>query len=123
MLRSNLYAHFSESLTGITTVRAYGEVDRFMEENAQKVDTENRAHVLTVAMQLWLGVRLSWLGALLNFSVALMCACRTGRGGLSAAQVALCLSYMAQTTGMLSSVAQLSTMVENSSELPASSLH
>jgi ABC-type multidrug transport system fused ATPase/permease subunit len=29
ILRSSLYAHFSESLTGLATIRAYGETERF----------------------------------------------------------------------------------------------
>ena len=42
LLRSTLYAHFSESLNGIPTIRAYGETTRFCAENAAKMDVENR---------------------------------------------------------------------------------
>ena len=49
VLRSLLYSHFSESLSGLATIRAYGEVERFCSDNENKVDIENRAYWLTVA--------------------------------------------------------------------------
>lgn len=42
VLRSTLYSHFSESLTGLATIRAYGESERFRLENEQRIDIENR---------------------------------------------------------------------------------
>ena len=42
ILRSSLYAHFSESLTGLATIRAYGETGRFRKESENRVDIENR---------------------------------------------------------------------------------
>ena len=42
ILRSSLYAHFSESLAGLATIRAYGATDRFRKENEDRVDVENR---------------------------------------------------------------------------------
>lgn len=42
ILRSSLYAHFSESLTGLATIRAYGETERFRRESEERVNIENR---------------------------------------------------------------------------------
>ncbi len=42
ILRSSLYSHFSESLSGISTIRAYGEGSRFRAENVKRMDVENR---------------------------------------------------------------------------------
>ena len=49
VLRSLLYSHFSESLSGLATIRAYGEAERFCADNENRVDIENRAYWLTVA--------------------------------------------------------------------------
>ena len=54
ILRSLLYSHFSESLTGIATIRAYKEEDRFLKENRDRVDVENRAYWMTVTNQVCL---------------------------------------------------------------------
>jgi hypothetical protein len=51
MLRSILYAHFSESLSGLPTIRSYGVIDRFVNDNKYFVDLEDRALFLTVTNQ------------------------------------------------------------------------
>ena len=70
MLRSMLYAHFSESLTGLPTIRSFGQVDRFIEENKFYIDLEDRALLLTTTNQRWLATRLDALGAILVFFVS-----------------------------------------------------
>ncbi|WWC98842.1 hypothetical protein V866_005735 [Kwoniella sp. B9012] len=104
MLRSLLYSHFSESLSGIATIRAYGETDRFVKENAYYMDLEDRAYLLSATNQRWLSIRLDFLGACLVFAVAIMSA--KGGGGLTPSQIALCLTY-------LTSITQVLGMVEN----------
>lgn len=42
ILRSSGYAHFSESLTGLATIRAYGETGRFRRESEDQMNIENR---------------------------------------------------------------------------------
>ncbi|KAL7419852.1 hypothetical protein Q5752_005768 [Cryptotrichosporon argae] len=99
MLRSLLYSHYSESLSGLATIRAYGETARFIRENGYYMDLEDRAYLLTATNQRWLSVRLDFMGALLVFAVAIMCA--NGGGGLSASEIALCLTYMTSITQVL----------------------
>ena len=72
ILRSGLYSHFSESLSGIATIRSYGESDRFLADNVKKMDIENRAYYLTIINQRWLGIRLDFLGSLLTLAVGLI---------------------------------------------------
>ncbi|BEI87985.1 uncharacterized protein CcaverHIS019_0107030 [Cutaneotrichosporon cavernicola] len=111
MLRSLLYSHFSESLSGLATIRAYGETDRFVRDNCYYMDLEDRAYILTSSNQRWLAVRLDFLGALLVFAVAIMSV--AGGTGLSASQIALCLTYMTQITQILGMVTRQSAEVEN----------
>ena len=51
ILRSLLYAHFSESLSGLSTIRSYGEVNRFVRDNEYYIDLEDRAAYLTITNQ------------------------------------------------------------------------
>jgi ATP-binding cassette subfamily C (CFTR/MRP) protein 1 len=41
-LRSFLFAWFGESLTGLPTIRAFGEQERFLRGNEKYIDLENR---------------------------------------------------------------------------------
>ncbi|PPR03680.1 hypothetical protein CVT24_007801 [Panaeolus cyanescens] len=102
MLRSLLYSHMSESLTGLPTLRTYGEIPRFIKDNEYYIDLENRALFLTCTNQRWLSVRLDFCGALLVFFVALLAA--VGASGATAAQIGLVLTYtttLTQACGML----------------------
>ena len=89
MLRSLLYAHFSETLTGLPTIRSYGEMKRFIGSNRYYVDLENRALYLVVTNQRqvtlylvpvvvsssslrWLSIRLDFMGGMM---VALVSVC------------------------------------------------
>ena len=65
LLRSLLYSHFSESLTGLPTIRSYGEVERFLKDNKYYIDLEDRALYLTVTNQRWMAIRLDFCGAIL----------------------------------------------------------
>ena len=51
ILRSLLYAHFSESLSGLSTIRSYGEAKRFIRDNEYYIDLEDRAAYLTITNQ------------------------------------------------------------------------
>jgi ATP-binding cassette, subfamily C (CFTR/MRP), member 1 len=88
MLRSFLYAHFAESLSGLPTIRSYGEIPRFLSDNEYYTDLEDRAAYLTVTNQRyaapgkydpdyllslrWLAIRLDFLGGLMTFVVRIM---------------------------------------------------
>ncbi|KAF8922710.1 ABC protein [Mucidula mucida] len=110
MLRSLLYAHFSESLTGLPTIRCYGEIDRFNRENEFYIDLENRALLLTVTNQRWLAVRLDALGGVLVFCVAVFAV--VGVSGINPAQIGLVLTYSTTLTQLCSMVTRQSAEVE-----------
>ena len=91
-MRSSVYAHFSESLSGLATIRAYGEAERFKEDNEKRVNIENRAYWLTVTNQRWLGIRLDAMGATLTFVVAMLAV--GTRFSISPSQTGVVLSYI-----------------------------
>ncbi|KAG8946658.1 hypothetical protein FRC04_011552 [Tulasnella sp. 424] len=110
-LRSLLYSHFAESLSGLSTIRAYGEVDRFLRENEYFNDLEDRALFLTVTNQRWLAIRLDFMGAILIFVVAIMAAADVG--GVNPAQIGLVLVYCVSLTQTFSQVTRQAAEVEN----------
>ncbi|KEP49841.1 multidrug resistance-associated ABC transporter [Rhizoctonia solani 123E] len=72
ILRSLLYAAFSEALTGLSTIRAYREQHRFVRASERQIDVENKAYFMTIACQRYLGVRLDFLGNLLILGIGLI---------------------------------------------------
>ena len=109
ILRSSLYSHFSESLSGIATIRSYGESERFCDDNIKRMDIENRAYYLTIINQRWLGIRLDMLGSLLTFTVAIIVC----TAGLSAANGGLGLSTMITVQQSFSWLVRQIAEVEN----------
>lgn len=63
--RSPLYAHFSETLTGISTIRSYKKELQFQQVNADRMDLNQRPYFAQLMSQRWLAFRLESLGAIL----------------------------------------------------------
>ncbi|KAJ4480031.1 ABC transporter [Lentinula aciculospora] len=111
ILRSSLYSHFSESLSGLATIRAYGESERFLLDNERRIDVENRAYWLTVTNQRWLGIRLDFLGTILTFVVALLTV--GTRFTISPSQTGVVLSYILSIQQAFGWLVRQSAEVEN----------
>ncbi|KAJ7284591.1 ABC transporter [Mycena rebaudengoi] len=111
ILRSALYSHFSESLSGLATIRAYGVADRFRKDNERLIDIENRAYWISVVNQRWLGIRLDFLGAGLTFIVAMLAV--GSRFTVSPAQTGLVLSYILSVQQAFGWMIRQSAEVEN----------
>ncbi|TFY67781.1 hypothetical protein EVJ58_g1400 [Rhodofomes roseus] len=110
MLRSLLYAHFAESLSGLPTIRSYGETTRFLKDNEYYVDLEDRAAILTITNQRWLAIRLDFLGGLLIFIVAMLTV--SNASGINPAQIGLVLTYSTSLVQMCGMVTRQSAEVE-----------
>lgn len=65
--RSPIYQHFGETLSGIVTIRAYGDEKRFRGHNLSLVDTHNRPFIYLWATNRWLSLRVDFAGALVAF--------------------------------------------------------
>ena len=65
--KSPLYQQFGETLSGITTIRAYGHERRFIQDNLNRVDTHNRPFISLWAANRWLAFRVDVTGALVSF--------------------------------------------------------
>ncbi|GAA6060372.1 hypothetical protein JCM10212_004556 [Sporobolomyces blumeae] len=126
-LRSFLYAWFSESLTGLSTIRAFREQERFLRGTERFIDIENRAYFLTVVNQRWLSIRVDTLGGLLTFVVAIVAVAErtsipSSKTGLIlavslAVQQALTM-MVRQFAEVENNMASVERLVHTSSEIP-----
>ncbi|KAI6035675.1 ABC protein [Pisolithus marmoratus] len=91
MLRSLLYAHFSETFTGLPTIRSYGNMKRFVGANRYYIDLEGRYVYAVIGNQRWLAVRLEFMGAILALLITLLAV--TDVSSINAAQIDVALTY------------------------------
>ncbi|CAJ0887453.1 10050_t:CDS:10, partial [Entrophospora sp. SA101] len=110
ILRSSLYAHFSETLTGLPTIRAYRVQERFIRTNEKYTDIENRAYFLTITVQRWLGLRLEGIANVLIFFASLFAIIL--RHSTDPAITGLVLSYALQISGTLNWCVRQASEVE-----------
>ncbi|KAF7960469.1 hypothetical protein EAE96_000149 [Botrytis aclada] len=59
--KSPLYSHFIETLSGLTTIRAFGWTEKFREQNLAFLDASQKPYYLLFCIQRWLGLVLDLL--------------------------------------------------------------
>ena len=111
ILRSHVYAQFGETLSGLTTVRAYGKQAEFTRLNEDYLDVMNRAYFMTIIDQRWLGIRLDFVGDILIFVVAILVV--TSRFSVSPSIAGLVLAYCVQVVAMMGWMVRQFAEVEN----------
>ena len=99
--KSPVLAQFSETLGGLTTIRAYRHQQRFQTRNWKLVDDNNTASLYLHSSIIWMGVRLDYLGAIIVF-VSSICSIVSGiHGGASPGVVGLAVAYAIMISGLL----------------------
>jgi ATP-binding cassette subfamily C (CFTR/MRP) protein 1 len=99
VLRSNVFAKFSEGLSGASSIRAYGLKDHFIVKLRNSIDDMNGAYFLTFANQRWLSTRLDVIGNLLVFTTGILVV--TSRFNVSPSIAGLVLSYILSIVQMI----------------------
>ncbi|KAF9090660.1 hypothetical protein BGX29_011350 [Mortierella sp. GBA35] len=111
-MRSYLYAYFSESLTGLGTLKAYNVVPKAILKNEYRIDLNNRPYYMYQLGARWLSLRVNVLGALTTFSVVILITAT--RFQINPASAGLILSYLSRISGDLNwGVQRLSTLENN----------
>lgn len=109
--RSLVYNNFNETLNGMPTIKAYGQLERFIAINDTCINNMNEAYYITVANQRWLAIHMDMVAACFAFLIAILCV--TGVFLISPASVGLLLSYVFQIASQLSLLIRTFTQVEN----------
>ncbi|KAJ1795965.1 hypothetical protein LPJ59_004036, partial [Coemansia sp. RSA 2399] len=111
--RSPIYAGFQETLTGVSTIRAYGKPERFIAENLRRIDANQRCYYSLISLDRWLSIRLEWISAFVVFGAALLGVVSLVYGKADAGLVGLAVTYALQSTQQLSYMLRLGCDVEN----------
>ena len=98
---SPIYADFSQALTGLASIRAYGETHHFTEALENRVDYNTIASVMSQLAAQWLAIRLDFIGSLISFFIAVVAVATSKSGFIPASYLALGLTYSFQMTTYL----------------------
>lgn len=99
--RSPILSWFSESLNGLSTIRAFGQQAIFTEINERRVDRNQMCYLPSTTVNRWLAVRLEFIGASIIFISSLLAVGTLMTSGVDAGLVGLVLSYALNTTSSL----------------------
>lgn len=108
--RSPIYAHFSETLGGLSTIRAYGLPSSFARQNEDKIASNVCAWYTLKSCDRWLSIRLELLGNVIVLAAGMLAAgtlaaeAARGQGrqeGTAAGLAGFSLSYAMSITVML----------------------
>ncbi|TPX31400.1 hypothetical protein SmJEL517_g05244 [Synchytrium microbalum] len=111
--RSPIYAHFSETLGGVSSIRAYKQEMRFQHSNEDRLDINQRAYYPSVSSNRWLAVRLETIGSLIVFGSALFTVLTIYiTGHIDGSSVGLSLMYALSVTQTLNWMVRQSCEIE-----------
>ncbi|KAF8074805.1 multidrug resistance-associated ABC transporter [Lyophyllum atratum] len=110
--RSPIFAWFSESLAGLSTIRAFNQQPLFIYEIRRRIDRNQICYLPSISVNRWLAVRLEFVGALIILIVAMLAMTALITTGVDAGLVGLVLSYALNTTSSLNWVVRSASEVE-----------
>ena len=97
--RSPIFSHFSETITGSSTIRAYNAINRFEAQSNSMINLNNKCYWLSIIGYRWLGLRLDFLGNIVIFLTAALTV--YDRENLTAGETGLVVSYAMSVTQLL----------------------
>ncbi|CAH2353565.1 oligomycin resistance ATP-dependent permease Yor1p [[Candida] railenensis] len=109
--RSFIHNNYSETLNGMSTIKAFRAERRFIGKNNACIDSTNEASLLVVANQRWLAQMLEVMVFFFTLLITLLCVNKVFN--ISASSTGLIISYAFSIGNELSQFIRLYTQVEN----------
>ncbi|CAF1526733.1 unnamed protein product [Adineta steineri] len=111
LTRSPLYALFSSSLDGLTSIRAFNVQTNFLNMFLERIDANSRSYFVLFTTARWFGLRLDLITSLLTLITAVLAVALRDQIDPSAA--ALSISYCITLTGLFQWGIRQSAEAEN----------
>uniref|UniRef100_A0A8D0HEU4 Uncharacterized protein n=1 Tax=Sphenodon punctatus TaxID=8508 RepID=A0A8D0HEU4_SPHPU len=108
--RSPIYSHFSETVSGLSVIRAYGHQARFLQHNEVTMDINQKSVYSWIVSNRWLAVRLEFVGNLIVFFAALLAVLT--RDSLDSGIVGLSISSALNVTKTLNWLVRMTSELE-----------
>ncbi|EGF77382.1 hypothetical protein BATDEDRAFT_20822 [Batrachochytrium dendrobatidis JAM81] len=95
--RSPLYAHISESLAGIATVKAFRVEKRFVQRQRTLMDLSNTPSMLKLLGSVWVNMRIELLASIVVLTLVLI----GSYSDIHSSQIGIALTYAIGLTGLI----------------------
>ncbi|XP_064624457.1 multidrug resistance-associated protein 1-like isoform X1 [Lineus longissimus] len=109
--RSPVFSHFSESVVGASSIRAYKLQEEFKNKSDNLIDQNNMAFYPNVMSARWLGFNLDLIGNFVVLFTSMFAV--IAKGNTTAGIVGLSVSYAMRVTNILSYMVKMVCEVEN----------
>lgn len=103
--RSPIFAHFSETIKGATTIRAFEVQDAFIAKNEALNNQNTKVYFILNFLNRWIAFRTEFLGVLVVFGSALFAV--IARDSVDPSSAGLSISYALTFTNMLNRIVRL----------------
>ncbi len=110
--RSPIYSHFSETLSGVSTIRAYGATRRFITESNSRVDYNQVCYYPSVCANRWLAIRLEFCGNCIILFAAIFAVLDRDNFRENPGFVGLILTYALSVTQTLNWLVRMTSEME-----------
>lgn len=109
---SPIFADFSQTLSGTSTIRAYGVQNGFFEKCMQSFDNMNASYILVQLANYWLSLRLDIMGGMVAAFVGAVALGTLSSGFIPAGWLGLALSFSIEMTSYLKFGVQMIARME-----------
>lgn len=97
--RSPVYALFSETLSGLSTIRSYGAQNRFIARAQSLLDVDNKFHYAQIHSVRWMGLRLEYMASFVVFMAAIFAVTASRTTPIDPGLLGLSITYALQIIG------------------------
>jgi len=108
--KSPIYAQFSETLSGLNTIRPYQRELDFIDRNNEKLDLNQRSSYALLVSNRWVGIRVEFIGTVVVTLAAAFAVIE--KNNVEAGFAGLSISYALQLTGILNWLVRTATESE-----------
>jgi ATP-binding cassette, subfamily C (CFTR/MRP), member 1 len=109
--KSPIFSHFGETLTGVSTIRAFNADSRFVRDMETKINDNLIYYYPDTISNRWLAIRLEFIGSCITLFASLFAV--IGRDDLSEGLVGLSISYSLSISQMLNWLVRMSADFES----------
>ncbi|KAF7360533.1 hypothetical protein MVEN_00784300 [Mycena venus] len=110
--KSPIVGWFSESLAGVSTIRAFNQLSVFVKANQWHIDRNQICYLASISVARWLAFRLEFAGAVIILMVACLAMVSLITTGIDAGLIGLILTYTMNITSSLNWAVRSASDVE-----------